>query len=73
MRKLKGVESIAVNTISGSVLLRYDLDTIDPEMLIAALVHVLDLKEEVEKSPQSWLSKEIGEITESVNRASKNW
>ena len=65
--KIQGVNSIEVNTVTGSVLIHHR-DSIAPELLFAALVRVLGLQREVENAAQPIVSREIRELAQSLNR-----
>ena len=66
---IDGVESVEVNTVSGSILIHYQEESVQPELLFAALVRVLGLEKELEKPPQSIISKELQLAGDSINRA----
>jgi copper chaperone CopZ len=66
---IEGVESVEVNPISGSVLIHYQESSVKPELLFAALVRLLGLEKELEKPPQSILSRELRIAGDSLNRA----
>lgn len=67
--KIEGVASVQVNKISGSVLILFDKDRLEPELLCAALIRLLDLEKELEKIPKPIISKELKEMGNSLNRA----
>ena len=67
--KIKGIKSIQINTITGSVLIHFSEEDIQPELLFTALIRLLGLEKELEKTPQSFISREIRLIGKSLNRA----
>lgn len=67
--KIDGIQSVQVNQITGSVLIHFDRDKLEPELLCAALIRLLDLEKELEKMPKAMLSKELREMGNSLNRA----
>ena len=67
--KVKGVTKLDVNTISGSVLIHFSEDEIQPELLYTVLIRLLGLEKELEKAPKSIVFKEIRTIGDSLNRA----
>jgi len=67
--KIEGVNSFQVNKISGSVLIQFDKDKLEPELLCTALIRLLDLEKELEKMPKPILSNELKEMGNSLNRA----
>jgi hypothetical protein len=69
LRKLEGVQSVDVSTVSGSVLLTFRPEDVDPEMLLAAVIRLLGLEEQIEQAPRSRLGFEIREMGAALNRA----
>lgn len=67
--RLDGIDSARVSGITGSVLLRYDADVVEPEIVFAAVVRLLGLEEQIDKTPQSHLGREIREMGDAINRA----
>lgn len=69
LQRVEGVDSVEANRISGSVLICYQPDKIAPELLFAALIRLLDLEKELERTPPSTVAKEFRNIGEALNRA----
>ncbi|MEW6349657.1 MAG: HMA2 domain-containing protein [Thermodesulfobacteriota bacterium] len=69
MQRIRGVTSIEVNLISGSVLIHYQPEVITPEILFAAIIKLLDLESEFLSTPEPVLAREFREIGNSLNRA----
>ena len=69
VQRIEGVRSVEVNEISGSVLIRYRHDIIQPEILFVALVRLLGLEKELEQAPQPTLVRELRDMGEAANRA----
>ncbi len=69
MPKVKGVSRVQVSTITGSVLVQFDGDEIQPELLYTVLIRLLGLEKELERTPQSVVRKEIRLMGDSLNRA----
>jgi hypothetical protein len=67
--KIEGVDSVQVNKTSGSVLFRFNKEKIKPELLCAALIRLLELEKELEKTPKPILTKELSEMGTALNRA----
>lgn len=44
---LNGIENISVNTLIGSVLVKFSEEIVDPITLIGAILNILELEEEV--------------------------
>jgi hypothetical protein len=66
--RIKGVDSVEVNVVSGSVLINYQPDAIIPEILFAALIKLLDLEDEFLSPPEPFLARELREVASSLNR-----
>lgn len=67
--KLQGIRSAAANPVTGSLLIRYDEDTVRPEVLFGAVVKLLGLEEELERVPTPVLTRELGLLGQSLDRA----
>jgi len=67
--KLEGVESVDASSVSGTVLLTFDTQRVEPEILLAAVIRLLGLEEQIENAPRSRVGREIREIGAAVNRA----
>jgi hypothetical protein len=70
--KLEGVEginSVEVNSTTGSVLIGYDESEVRPELLFAAIVRLLGLEDEVENPPAPLVARELNKVAQSLNRA----
>jgi hypothetical protein len=65
---LQGVESVDVNTQTGSVLIHYQEEQVKPELLFAALVRLLGLEKELEKTAKPAIAKELQSLVDSLNR-----
>lgn len=68
LQKIKGVNSVEVNLISGSVLVLYQPQVIAPEILFAAIIKLLDLESEFLRTPEPVLATELREVATSLNR-----
>lgn len=69
LARLNGVVGVEVNSISGSICLRFDDDRLKPELLLAAIIRLLGLEREIERAPRSRIGREIQETGEALNRA----
>jgi hypothetical protein len=65
---IQGVDSVSVDGTSGSVLIRYREEEVKPELLFAALVRLLGLDDELQRSPQPVLARELRTISQTLNR-----
>ncbi|MHC4399274.1 MAG: HMA2 domain-containing protein [Planctomycetota bacterium] len=66
---VEGVDSVDVSPATGSVLITYRQKEVQPELLFAAVVRLLDLDEEVRRLPVPTLAREIRSAADSLNRA----
>ena len=67
--KIKGVRWVDYNKISGSVLINFEENAIQADLLFAALIRLLGLDHELQKAPASYINTEIRSIAESLNQA----
>jgi hypothetical protein len=67
--RLTGVKEAEVNTISGSICLRFAGDQLKPELLLAAIIRLLGLERQIERAPRPWIGREIQQTGEALNRA----
>lgn len=66
---LDGVESVQANAVTGSVLIAYQEDQVNPGLLFTALVRLLGLDAEYQRPPSSVIHRELGAMGSSLNRA----
>jgi hypothetical protein len=66
---LEGITRTAVNPVSGSVLISYEEGAVRPEILYGVLVKLLGLEEELERTPQSVVARELSLLGGSFDRA----
>ena len=66
---LSGIRAASANPVTGSVLLHYDKNTVRPEVLFGAVVKLLGLEEELERVPTPVLTRELGLLGQSLDRA----
>ena len=75
MRKvasLNGIEDISVNTLIGSVLIKFSEEVVDPITLIGAILSILGLEEEVFDKKNGKLFSGMREVIESIDFAIYN-
>lgn len=65
---LPGVESIRITPVSGSVLIHYDETEVEPDLLFAAVVSLLNLEAEMDKPVQPLITRELKAAGQSLNR-----
>jgi len=64
---LAGVQSVAINSATGSVLIAYSEDQVGPEMLFAAVVRLLGLDAQLRQTPQPIVARHLKEFLDSLN------
>jgi copper chaperone CopZ len=69
LEKIKGIQSVEANRSTGSILLYFDEAQIKADLLAAALIRLLGLEKELEKTPQPVIPREIRQVGTSLNRA----
>ena len=70
--KIDLIKDIEVNTLTGSIIINYDSSQIEPQLLLAVIIKLLGLEEEITKEPSSLLRGELKNIKDSVNMAIYN-
>lgn len=68
LRRIQGVLSVNADPRTGSVLIAFDEKRLEAEILFAALIRLLGLEKELNKTPKSLLRKEGWEALQSLNR-----
>ena len=68
LHTLEGVRHVAANPATGSVLIEYREAVVQPELLFAAIVRLLGLEKELERTPCPALVRELRAVLESLNR-----
>ena len=69
LQQLDGISAAAASPVSGSLLITYDPDQVQPEILIAVVIRLLGLGEQVEQAPASRLGREIRDLGDALNQA----
>lgn len=64
---LNGIEDISVNTLIGSVLIKFTEDIVDPITLMGAILNILGLEDEVFEKKNGKIFSAMNEIIESVD------
>ena len=72
LASLNGIEDISVNTLIGSVLIKFSEEVVDPITLIGAVLSILGLEEEVFDKKNGKLFSGIREVIESIDFAIYN-
>ena len=72
LASLNGIEDISVNTLIGSVLIKFSEKVVDPITLIGAVLSILGLEEEVFDKKNGKLFSGMREVIESIDFAIYN-
>ncbi len=68
VKKIVGIERVDINTRSGSLLIVYDPPTIQPFVVHGIIVKVLGLENDLEKSSDGLITRELGLIGRAFNQ-----
>ena len=66
--KADEIESVEASTITGSILVRFDKDRIEAQIVLGAVAQILGLDADVEEVPESTLATALREGVKSLNR-----
>ena len=69
LTRVEAVEEVRVSPVTGSVLLQFDPDRISADLLVAAIIKVLQLEGELDRTPSSVVGRELREISHALNRS----
>lgn len=69
LQSLEGVQLVEVNSVSGSVVVAYRPREVDPPLLFGALVRLLGMEDEIERTPAPVLMRELRALGRSLNHA----
>lgn len=72
LSKVKFINNVEANAITGSLLINYDYGQIDPNMLTAAIVKLLNLEVEINKKKDALVTRELSNMKEVLNLAIYN-
>lgn len=67
--KIPGINELTVNSYTGSLLIKYDTDKLEPMLLIGIVLKILGLEESATKDNKSLISKESENLINSINCA----
>lgn len=71
-RKIDGITLIESNPLTGSVLVKYDQNKLQPVLIMGIILKLLGLEDEIKKGPKSLVTKEVQNIRDAVNFAVYN-
>ena len=66
--KAEEIVSIEVSTITGSILVRFDRDRIEPQIVLGAVAQILGLDADIERVPESAAATTLREAANTLNR-----
>jgi hypothetical protein len=69
LARIEGVDSAATSPVSGTVLIRYDEKVLQADLLFAAIVRLLGVERELERTPVPALARGIRQAGAAANRA----
>jgi hypothetical protein len=69
LKRVASVQSVSVDKVSASVLIRYDAETLNAALLVAAVIKILSLEGELEKVPVSRLQQECRQVSKALDQA----
>jgi hypothetical protein len=67
--KIKGVDEVDFNVISGSVLVHFDRKLVQADLIFTALIRLLGLENELNRTPRPKLNAEIQNLLDALNNA----
>ncbi len=68
LQKMDAIENVELNAVTGSLLIKFDPE-LNPDILITALLKLLDLEKYVEENPTSLVNGELKKVGNALNRA----
>ena len=69
LKKIEGVYEAQANSITASILIKFDESKLQADLVFAALIRLLGLEKEIERTPVPKFNKEISDIYKSMNQA----
>jgi hypothetical protein len=72
LSKIPDIRSVEINTRSGSILVQYDDDEIEPHVVCGLLIKVLDLESDLESHSESMVQREIRTIGKALDQTIYN-
>lgn len=65
---IDGIDKIEINTITGSLLILYDINKVECSILYSAIIRLLDLEQYIDRNEKPLILREIHEISKALNR-----
>ncbi|MDQ0151075.1 HMA2 domain-containing protein [Eubacterium multiforme] len=72
LKRVEALKYIEINKITGNIIIKYDQDKINPQLLIGIIAKLLKLDNEILKKKESVVTKELSNMKEVVNLAIYN-
>jgi hypothetical protein len=72
LTRIPDIQSVEICSYSGSILVRYDGESIEPYVICGILIKVLGLEDALESHPESIVQREIRMIANAVNQTFYN-
>lgn len=69
LNKIPVINLIDINIITGTVLIKYNTNEIEPMVIISIFIKLLNLEKEISKEPKDRIGTELVEVKNSLNRA----
>ncbi len=67
--RVKHIKEIEANTVSGSLLIQYDLEQVEPTLIIVAVLKILGLEKQIEQKRTPLILEKFQQIGQAFNRA----
>ncbi|RDY23305.1 hypothetical protein CHF27_008625 [Romboutsia maritimum] len=67
-KKIPGINKIIVNKCIGTILVEYDVHSLEPVLIMGIILKVLGLENQIKKGTDSLIDRESINIAESLNR-----
>lgn len=70
--KVPHIHSIDISPFSGSILIHYNTEKIEPPLICGILIKILGLEKKFDSNPESFVQREIGMLGDALNQAVLN-
>ncbi len=68
LEELPDIKEVNYNTLIGSLLIKYNQNNLESDLLISIIIKLLNLEEEIDKKVHGILGKEVKNINEALDR-----
>jgi len=69
LKKIDGIHQVTITALTGSVLILFDENKLEAELLFTALIKLLGLEKELEQTPNARIKKQINQFVSALNTA----